>query len=33
MDVNTNGKTLRENSRVVSIKDNIVVNSREEGGT
>lgn len=32
-DANTNGKTLRRNNKVVSIKDNIVVNAREEGGT
>ena len=27
---NTNGKTVRKNNRVISIKDNIVVNSRKE---
>lgn len=29
---NTNGKTVRKNNRVISIKDNIVVNSRKERG-
>lgn len=31
-DVNINSKTLRKSKKVVSIKGNIVVNSREEGG-
>lgn len=29
---NTNGKTVRKNNRVISIKGNIVVNSRKERG-